>query len=87
MRGLEFGSTSDAGRVRQSNEDFHWCSGWLLIVADGMGGHQAGEIASEITVSTIRNACSPAPTGADETNLAHPYLPDLVKLLSMQIQR
>ena len=79
MRGLEFGSTSDAGRVRQSNEDSHWCSGWLLVVADGMGGHQAGEIASEITVSTIRNACSPAPTGADETNLAHPHLPDLVK--------
>ena len=79
MQVLKFGSGTDAGRVRQSNEDFHWCSSWLLVVADGMGGHQAGEIASEITVSTIRNACSPAPTGADETNLAHPHLPDLVK--------
>ena len=43
------------------------------------GGHQAGEVASEITVSTIRNTCTPAPIGADDSNLAHPHLSDLFK--------
>ena len=71
--------SSSPGHVRQSNEDFCHASPWLLTVADGMGGHQAGEVASEITVSTIRNACTPAPMGADDSNLAHPHLSDLVK--------
>ena len=44
-----------------------------------MGGHQAGEVASEITVSTIRNACTPAPIGDGRSDLAHPHLSDLVK--------
>ena len=76
---LHSGRTSDPGRVRTNNEDYGYASGWLLVVADGMGGHQAGEVASEITVSTIRNACTPAPIGADDSNLAHPHLSDLVK--------
>ena len=67
------------GKVRTQNEDYGHASNWLLVVADGMGGHQAGEVASEITVSTIRNACTPAPIGADDSNLAHPHLSDLVK--------
>ena len=71
--------TSSTGRSRNANEDHGHASGWLCVVADGMGGHQAGEVASEITVSTIRNACTPAPIGADDSNLAHPHLPDLVK--------
>ena len=44
-----------------------------------MGGHQADEVASEITVSTIRNVCTPAPIGVDDSNLAHLRLSDLVK--------
>ena len=73
------GFATNTGRVRSENEDRAFADCWLLIVADGMGGHQAGEVASEITVSTIRNACSPAPLGADDSNLAHPHLSDLVK--------
>ena len=68
-----------SGLVRSSNEDCGHASDWLLVVADGMGGHQAGEVASEITVSTIKNACTPAPIGSDDSNLAHPHLSDLVK--------
>lgn len=70
---------SDPGQVREQNEDNGHASGWICIVADGMGGHQAGEVASEIVVSMIRNACTPAPIGADDSNLAHPHLSDLVK--------
>ena len=79
LRGLRRGSTSNPGQVRTQNEDCLHSGEWLLVVADGMGGHQAGEVASEITVSTIRNACSPAPIGADDSNLAHLRLSDLVK--------
>ena len=76
---LAWGIATHAGRVRDQNEDTGHASPWLFVVADGMGGHQAGEVASEITVTTIRNACTPAPIGADETPLAHPHLSDLVK--------
>jgi len=75
---LATGISSDSGQLRDQNEDCGHASSWLCVVADGMGGHQAGEVASEITVSTIRNACTPAPIGSGDTDLAHPYLSDLV---------
>jgi protein phosphatase len=77
--GLAWGIATHAGRVRDQNEDSGHASPWLFVVADGMGGHQAGEVASELTVTTITNACTPAPIGAAETPLAHPHLSDLVK--------
>ena len=52
-----------------------------------MGGHQAGEVASEITVSTIRNACTPAPTGADDQIWPILTYQILLRLLSMQIRQ
>ena len=77
--GFNYGFSTDLGRVRNQNEDCGHADKWLLVVADGMGGHQAGEVASEITVSTLRNTCAPAPLGADDSNLVHPHLADLVK--------
>lgn len=45
---------SDVGRVRQNNEDNFYCgSENIFIVADGLGGHSAGEVASEMTVKHI----------------------------------
>ena len=81
------GFATNTGRVRSENEDRAFADCWLLIVADGMGGHQAGEVASEITVSTIRNACSPAPLGADDSNLAHPHLFTEAKLTKLPTGR
>ncbi len=47
---------SDVGRVRQNNEDNFYCgSENIFIVADGLGGHSAGEVASEMTVKHISN--------------------------------
>jgi len=50
---------TDCGKVRDTNEDaggvFHNQANQLLaVVADGMGGHQAGEVASQLAVSTIK---------------------------------
>lgn len=45
---------SDVGKVRQNNEDNYYCgSENIFIVADGLGGHSAGEVASEMTVKYV----------------------------------
>lgn len=50
---LGFGSRTDIGCVRKHNEDSLVVSPPLYAVADGMGGHAAGEVASEIAVNTL----------------------------------
>lgn len=50
---------TDCGRIRDHNEDaggvFYNKTGDLLaVIADGMGGHQAGDVASELAVNTIK---------------------------------
>ena len=54
-------SLTDVGRVRASNEDslFTNNEAGVFIVADGMGGHAAGEVASAIASQTIgASACT-----------------------------
>lgn len=60
---------TDTGRVRSSNEDaLFWSTALgLFIVADGMGGHNAGEVASQLTVDTIRDYIARAETDPDTT--------------------
>src|SRR5713226_2815859 len=52
---MKVASMTDTGRVRKNNEDSFFVDGrlGLLIVADGMGGHNGGEVASRIAVDTI----------------------------------
>jgi serine/threonine protein phosphatase PrpC len=44
---------SDLGRQRQGNEDNYFVRAPLFVVADGMGGAQAGEVASEMAVESF----------------------------------
>jgi serine/threonine protein phosphatase PrpC len=50
---LRHGSATDVGRVRQNNEDDLLVAAPLFAVADGMGGHAAGEVASAIAVQML----------------------------------
>ena len=54
---IESAGISDIGRRREQNEDslFFDDSLGLYVVADGMGGHKAGEVASKLVVETIRD--------------------------------
>ena len=64
MLELEFAELSDVGLVRDHNEDFlgHVLPsnpeqirdrGWLFVLADGVGGHDCGEVASRLAVETL----------------------------------
>ncbi|MEI2825815.1 MAG: protein phosphatase 2C domain-containing protein [Dermatophilaceae bacterium] len=50
---LRVGVATDVGRVREHNEDSAFARGGVFVVADGMGGHAAGEVASGLTVSAL----------------------------------
>ncbi|WP_424244811.1 protein phosphatase [Elusimicrobium posterum] len=57
---LNFAAYSDIGKIREKNEDFVLVSSELAFaaVADGMGGHNAGEIASNVAVSSFVDTLS-----------------------------
>ena len=65
---LAWGSRSDVGCVRDHNEDSFLVQFPLFAIADGMGGHEAGEVASTIAVSSLANASLSSP---DATALGH----------------
>jgi len=61
---VEFGQLTDRGRVRSQNEDFLGhalpetptearARGWLFALADGVGGHERGEVASQAAVESL----------------------------------
>lgn len=64
---LSYGCRTDIGRVREHNEDSLLAESPLFVVADGMGGHAAGEVASEIAIESMRKE---APRYADSDELA-----------------
>jgi len=69
---IEFacGAATHVGRVRQSNQDALFAGKAMFAVADGLGGHNGGEVASAIAVETLQSAPSPA-TIFDFIDLAH----------------
>lgn len=77
---LEYGGCSHRGMIRKSNEDYFYIPTEgkiqnLAIIADGMGGHNAGEIASCLAVETILECFSKAEGGEDHSQ----YPVDLIE--------
>jgi PPM family protein phosphatase len=89
---LEFAQVSDPGRVRDHNEDFlgqfapetservH-THGWLFAVADGVGGHEQGEVASRVAIETLLAGFREAVAGEPHPGL----LQRLVQTANIQV--
>lgn len=86
MLDLEFAELSDTGRVRGNNEDAIGhvlplnpsqvqSQGWFFAVADGMGGHESGEVASNTAIATALDGFRKIPKGVMHVSL----LPRLVQ--------
>ncbi len=55
MLTLAIGAATDTGNLRDQNEDSHIAEQGLFAVADGMGGHNAGEVASAMAIKHLRS--------------------------------
>jgi PPM family protein phosphatase len=81
---MDIGSATDVGRVREANEDSMLVlqldgerKGEMLVaVADGMGGHKAGEVASALAIEALRDAVD----AADAATTSDALLKDAVQL-------
>ncbi|NIK55393.1 PP2C family protein-serine/threonine phosphatase [Kribbella shirazensis] len=62
---LDYATLSDVGRVRRNNEDSAYAGPHLLLLADGMGGAAAGEVASAAAVQVIRRLDTADISGED----------------------
>jgi protein phosphatase len=72
MISVKSAGISDIGKKRESNEDRVFIDDrqGLYLVADGMGGHQAGEVASSLVVESIRDFLSDPASRPEEASHA-----------------
>ncbi|MBA3654113.1 MAG: Stp1/IreP family PP2C-type Ser/Thr phosphatase [Actinobacteria bacterium] len=68
---LRFAAITDVGGVRPNNEDQVLADEPLFAVADGMGGHAAGEVASQVAIETLKSHFHDDPTAAGLASAVH----------------
>ncbi len=92
MLDVEFAQLSDVGQSRDHNEDFAGyvlaatpeqarSHGWLFVLADGVGGHEYGEVASQAAVESMVDGFRSAAQGEPLLSL----LPRLVKAANAHV--
>ena len=92
MLDLEFAQLSDSGKVRDHNEDYLGyfapagddqarTHGWLFVLADGVGGHDRGEVASRLAVDTVVEGFRRATRNESLTSL----LPKLMQTANQKV--
>src|SRR3954467_1855107 len=91
---VKFAALTDVGRVRDQNEDNFLVDKklGLFVVADGMGGHAAGEVASALAVRTVHEEVKKEKQLVDDyqtgaTGAAKVTAKDILNLLEFAVQR
>jgi PPM family protein phosphatase len=66
---MKFAARTDIGTSREANEDSYLTNGNLFAVADGMGGHNAGEIASSLALDVFKSVFGNPASGTPDTDI------------------
>jgi len=80
MVNIRHGVATDTGNLRQQNEDAVVATDRLIAVADGMGGHNAGEVASALAIAKLQERSTAPISKVDE-------LVDLITEINSAIHR
>jgi protein phosphatase len=81
---LRYSARSDVGLLREINEDSGYAGPRLLVIADGVGGHAAGEVASSVAVGVLSGLDEDSPGGdlledlSTAVHTANSHLRDMV---------